>query len=102
ATAGGDSKWITGGLARDLAHQQRALADAVMAGSGTILADDPALTARPGGTRAARQPIRIVVDARGRVAPGARVFAERGPALVATTDTAPAGWKREIAAAGAT
>ncbi len=101
-TASGDSKWITGETARDVAHQQRALADAVMAGSGTVLADDPALTARPGGELAARPPIRVVVDARGRISPAARIFSEPGSTFVATSYDAPAAWKREMAAVGAT
>jgi diaminohydroxyphosphoribosylaminopyrimidine deaminase/5-amino-6-(5-phosphoribosylamino)uracil reductase len=99
ATVTGESKWITGPEARDLGHQQRAWVDAVMVGSGTILADDPELTARPGGLVATRQPVRIVLDGRGRVPAGARVFATPG-AIVATTVPAPGGWKRELAAAG--
>jgi diaminohydroxyphosphoribosylaminopyrimidine deaminase/5-amino-6-(5-phosphoribosylamino)uracil reductase len=102
ATASGDSKWITGEAAREIAHQQRSLADAVMVGSGTVLADDPALTARPGGEFAPRQPIRVVVDARGRVPPGARLIGEPGQTFVATSYDAPGAWKREMAAGGAT
>ncbi|MBK6664148.1 MAG: bifunctional diaminohydroxyphosphoribosylaminopyrimidine deaminase/5-amino-6-(5-phosphoribosylamino)uracil reductase RibD [Thermoflexaceae bacterium] len=75
ATRTGDSKWITGAAARDLGHQQRAWVDAVMTGSGTVVADDPALTARPGGIEQARQPVRIVLDARGRIAPARPSFA---------------------------
>ncbi len=102
ATRTGDSKWITGETARDIAHQQRAWVDAVMVGSGTVLADDPALTARPGGEVAERQPARVVLDARGRVSPGARLFREPGTLILATTCAAEAGWKREIAGTGAT
>lgn len=100
ATANGDSKWITGEAARDYAHQQRAWVDAILVGSGTVLADDPALTARPGGELAPHQPIRIVLDARGRTPPGARLFSEPGQVLVATTRDAPAAWRNEILAAG--
>jgi diaminohydroxyphosphoribosylaminopyrimidine deaminase/5-amino-6-(5-phosphoribosylamino)uracil reductase len=102
ATRTGDSKWITGEAARDLAHEQRAWVDAVMVGSGTVLADDPALTARPGGQLAERQPVRVVLDARGRVPDSTRVFREPGKVIVATTCNAPAPWKRQMAAAGAT
>lgn len=101
ATHTGDSKWITGAAARDLGHQQRAWVDAVMTGSGTVVADDPALTARPGGIEQARQPVRIVLDARGRIAPGAALFRAPGHVIVATAAGAPSAWKREIAGAGA-
>ncbi len=101
ATATGDSKWITGEAARARGHEQRAWVDAVMAGSGTVLADDPELTARREGAALPRQPVRIVLDARGRVSPGARIFAAPGKTIVATSEGAPAPWKRAIAAAGA-
>lgn len=101
ATHSGDSKWITGLEARDFAHHQRALVDAIMVGSGTILADDPQLTARPGGVLAPRQPARVVLDSRGRTPPSAAVFAAPGYVIVATTCDAPGAWKRDIAAAGA-
>ena len=100
ATAAGDSKWITGEAARDRAHQQRALVDAIMVGSSTVLADDPSLTARPGGKLAARQPLRIVLDARGRVSPASAVFSQPGATIVATSTSAPGAWKREIVSAG--
>ncbi len=100
ATALGDSKWITGEAARDRAHQERARVDAILVGSGTVLADDPELTARPGGVLSTVQPARIVVDSRGRVAAGARIFQQPASTIVATTATAPASWKREIADAG--
>ncbi|MEX2080595.1 MAG: bifunctional diaminohydroxyphosphoribosylaminopyrimidine deaminase/5-amino-6-(5-phosphoribosylamino)uracil reductase RibD [Dehalococcoidia bacterium] len=101
ATSTGDSRWITGELARDRGHRERAWVDAVMVGSGTVLADDPALTARPGGEEAARQPVRVVLDSRGRTPPTARVLHGPGHAIIATTAAAPAAWRHEIAATGA-
>ena len=101
AAAGGDSRWITGEAARERAHRERALADAVLVGSGTVLADDPALTARPGGRLAERQPLRVALDGRGRIPPTARFLREPGRALVATAREADAGWKAAIAATGA-
>ncbi len=91
-------RWLTGPAARDRAHQDRAWVDAIAVGSGTVLADDPALTARPGGEPADRQPLRIVLDARGRTPPGAKVL---GPgAIVATAATDPA-WQAAIVRTGA-
>jgi diaminohydroxyphosphoribosylaminopyrimidine deaminase/5-amino-6-(5-phosphoribosylamino)uracil reductase len=101
ATASGDSKWITGEAARDLAHQQRAWVDAILVGSGTVLADDPELTARPGGALAGRQPVRVVVDARGRVPAGARLFDAPGHVIVATTLESDTGWRKTMAARAA-
>ncbi len=101
ATRTGDSKWITGEVARDFAHHQRAQVDAIMVGSGTVLADDPELTARPRGVLAPRQPARVVLDSRGRISPSAALFLAPGPVIVATTCDAAPGWRRELAAAGA-
>lgn len=98
----GDSKWITGEAARDRSHQERAKVDAILVGSGTVLADDPALTARPGGVLAGHQPVRVILDGRGRVPASAQVFRQPGHTIVATSQDAPAEWKRDIVAAGAT
>jgi len=72
ALASGESKWITGELARAHAQTLRAQHDAVMVGIGTALADDPMLDCRlPGYTD--RQPVRIVVDSRAQILPNARL-----------------------------
>src|SRR5579875_3809054 len=76
ATAGGESKWITGAAARRAAHALRGAHDAVMVGSGTVLADDPDLTCRLPGFRA-RPLVRVVADTRLRTPPSARLFADR-------------------------
>lgn len=62
ATARGESRWITGEAARAFAHRLRDSADAVMVGSGTAAADDPALTVRDADGAVKRTPIRVVVD----------------------------------------
>jgi diaminohydroxyphosphoribosylaminopyrimidine deaminase/5-amino-6-(5-phosphoribosylamino)uracil reductase len=63
ATRARDSKWITGELARAHGHRLRATHDAILVGSGTVLADDPELTCRLPGLED-RSPVRIVVDGR--------------------------------------
>ncbi|WP_320669936.1 bifunctional diaminohydroxyphosphoribosylaminopyrimidine deaminase/5-amino-6-(5-phosphoribosylamino)uracil reductase RibD [Patulibacter defluvii] len=65
ATHAGDSRWISGGPSRDLAHGWRAEVDAVIVGIGTALADDPQLTARVPDVP--RQPRRVVFDSEARL-----------------------------------
>jgi diaminohydroxyphosphoribosylaminopyrimidine deaminase/5-amino-6-(5-phosphoribosylamino)uracil reductase len=62
ATRTGDSKWISGEESRRRVHELRGLVDAVLVGRGTVLADDPLLTARPPGPRTAA---RVVVSVSG-------------------------------------
>jgi len=65
AAADGTSKWITGPEARAHAHQTRAQVDAIVATTGTVWHDDPALTARtPSGELARHQPLRVIVGHR--------------------------------------
>ena len=67
ALANGQSKWITGPEARAEVHRLRAAHDAILTGIGTVLADDPQMTARPDGAPAASQPQRIVLDSQLRL-----------------------------------
>lgn len=95
ATATGESRWITGPLARQEAHQLRSEVDAVLVGVGTVLADDPSVTARLGPRfeqLAPRQPLRIVVDSRLRTPFKAQVLAQQDKAktILATTAAGPA------------
>ncbi len=65
AAADGSSQWISSEASRSDLHRRRALADAIVVGTGTVLADDPALTARlADGSPAGRQPLRVVVGMR--------------------------------------
>jgi diaminohydroxyphosphoribosylaminopyrimidine deaminase/5-amino-6-(5-phosphoribosylamino)uracil reductase len=82
ALANGQSQWITGAEARADVHRWRARSSAVMTGSGTVLADDPALTARPASAPPFVQPLRIVVDSSLRTPPAAKLLAAGGPVLI--------------------
>lgn len=64
ATATGDSKWISNEVSRAKVHELRGRVDGIIVGIGTVLADDPLLTARPPGPRTAT---RIVLDNRLRI-----------------------------------
>jgi diaminohydroxyphosphoribosylaminopyrimidine deaminase / 5-amino-6-(5-phosphoribosylamino)uracil reductase len=67
ATGSGDSRWISGAASRAKVHDWRAEADAVAVGIGTVLADDPLLTARDTEYPVARQPRRVVFDSAARL-----------------------------------
>jgi diaminohydroxyphosphoribosylaminopyrimidine deaminase/5-amino-6-(5-phosphoribosylamino)uracil reductase len=100
ATVKGQSKWITGEAARADVHRMRDTHDAVLVGVGTVLADDPWLTAR---LPKARDPIRIVLDSQLRTPPTAHLLPGRkGPrTIIATTEDAPAARERALRKAGA-
>jgi diaminohydroxyphosphoribosylaminopyrimidine deaminase / 5-amino-6-(5-phosphoribosylamino)uracil reductase len=86
ATAHGESQWITGPAARREAHALRARHDAILVGSGTVLADDPELTCRIPGM--ARVPLaRVVADGRLRTPLTAKLVtgARAVPTWIATS-----------------
>ncbi|MGN6502413.1 MAG: bifunctional diaminohydroxyphosphoribosylaminopyrimidine deaminase/5-amino-6-(5-phosphoribosylamino)uracil reductase RibD [Pseudolysinimonas sp.] len=65
AGSDGSSQWITGTAARQRVHEQRAASDAILTGTGTVLADDPSLTARgDAGELLPHQPVSVVVGER--------------------------------------
>jgi diaminohydroxyphosphoribosylaminopyrimidine deaminase/5-amino-6-(5-phosphoribosylamino)uracil reductase len=86
AAADGTSMWITSEAARMDVHAHRSTVDAVIVGVGTVIADDPQLTARNlrDGTLAIRQPLRVVVDSDGRTPADARIRDGAAPTWVAT------------------
>ncbi len=96
ATRTGESQWITGPDARALVHRLRADHDAVAAGIGTVLADDPQLTAR-GVSDPVRQPTRIVFDSFARLPLTSALVVGAGevPVIVAVGAHAP--WDRVAA-----
>jgi diaminohydroxyphosphoribosylaminopyrimidine deaminase/5-amino-6-(5-phosphoribosylamino)uracil reductase len=103
ATRSGDSKWVTGEAARRQVQRIRYISDAVMTGANTVILDDPHLTIRlfdKGGTTR-RQPLRIVIDSRGRTPPGAQIFREQGSTMLVIDEDLPADIKRPLVNAGA-
>jgi diaminohydroxyphosphoribosylaminopyrimidine deaminase/5-amino-6-(5-phosphoribosylamino)uracil reductase len=82
AAADGTSKWITSAEARADVHALRGTVDAIIAGIGTVLADDPALTVRVPGLD--RRPLRVIVDSAGSTPVQARVNDGAAPTWVAT------------------
>jgi diaminohydroxyphosphoribosylaminopyrimidine deaminase / 5-amino-6-(5-phosphoribosylamino)uracil reductase len=100
ATVTGKSKWITGPHARQDVMRLRNEHDAVLVGIGTVLADDPWLTARYPG---ARDPIRIVIDSRLRTPPAAHLLpGKTGPrTIVVCGAAAPATREAALVARGA-
>jgi diaminohydroxyphosphoribosylaminopyrimidine deaminase / 5-amino-6-(5-phosphoribosylamino)uracil reductase len=131
ATAAGDSPWISGERSRALVHRWRAESDAIAVGIGTVLADDPLLTARPplrshfsphsgkkcdieGGRDetsgeqdetdgTARQPIRVVFDRQARLPLDSQLLAtlDRAPVLVVVSSEADPGRVAALREAGA-
>jgi len=99
ALANGESRWITGEAARQDVHRWRARASAVLAGSGTVLRDDPRLDVRL--PEASRQPLRVVVDSSLATPPAARVLAPPGEAVLLAEQGADPGRARALESAGA-
>ncbi|HXH06653.1 MAG TPA: bifunctional diaminohydroxyphosphoribosylaminopyrimidine deaminase/5-amino-6-(5-phosphoribosylamino)uracil reductase RibD [Vicinamibacterales bacterium] len=102
AAAGGRPCRLTGPEADRLVHRDRAAVDALAVGSGTILADDPLLTAR--GAWRGRPLARVIFDRRLRTPPTARVLStlEVGPVIIVTDrPDPPAAARRALEAAGA-
>jgi diaminohydroxyphosphoribosylaminopyrimidine deaminase/5-amino-6-(5-phosphoribosylamino)uracil reductase len=105
ATAKGESRWITGPLARRDVHRLRSQVDAVLVGVGTVLKDNPTLTARLSDRPlklALKQPMRVVLDSQLRTPPKARVCATQDQArtVIATTSRASQSRRRPLELAG--
>ena len=102
AAASGDSRWVTGRVARDLVHRMRAEADAVLVGAGTARADDPALTVRdvplgPGQ----RQPLRVVLDRTGALPADLSLFTDgAAPTVAVVSESARPAYAARLGAAG--
>jgi diaminohydroxyphosphoribosylaminopyrimidine deaminase / 5-amino-6-(5-phosphoribosylamino)uracil reductase len=83
----GDSRWISSAPSRRLVHQLRGRMDAIVVGIGTVVADDPLLTARPAGPR---PQTRVVLDSAAALPPSCQLAltAKEWPVLVAVTHSA--------------
>ncbi|MFZ5974827.1 MAG: bifunctional diaminohydroxyphosphoribosylaminopyrimidine deaminase/5-amino-6-(5-phosphoribosylamino)uracil reductase RibD [Bacillota bacterium] len=87
ASVTGDSRWVTGESARQHVHHIRDRVAAIMVGINTVLSDDPSLTTRLAAKKG-KDPVRIVVDSRGRIPLRSRVIeteSEAGLILATTT-----------------
>ena len=95
ATSTGQSKWITGDIARRRAHLIRAQHDAICVGVGTVLADDPSLTTRLCGVN--HRPVRIIFDTNLRLTGEEKIFNDVGesPLWIITSEEA-TGDKAEV------
>lgn len=84
AAASGDSQWISSEESRALVHRWRREADAVMAGAGTVITDNPRFTCRSAG---GRDPVRVIIDGRLKTPPNATVFRQESsaPTILVTT-----------------
>ena len=116
-TAPGDSPWISGEQSRELVHRWRAESDAIAVGIGTVLADDPLLTARPTPSGAplpgyagerrtgtdVRQPVRVVFDRQARLPLDSQLLRtlDESPVLVVVSPDADIARRSALQDAGA-
>jgi diaminohydroxyphosphoribosylaminopyrimidine deaminase / 5-amino-6-(5-phosphoribosylamino)uracil reductase len=100
ATRTGDSKWITPPAVRTIGHALRAKVDAIMVGSNTVLKDNPHLTLRHGVK--GKQPLRVVMDSRGRSPLNAHVFTDkfRERTMVVTSLRSSKRWREALVKRG--
>jgi len=91
AMASGESQWITGSEARKDVQRLRVKSDAILTGSGTVLADDPKMTVRDieelaaESTETMRQPLRVIVDRQLKTRATAAILNQPGDSWIATT-----------------
>ncbi|PKM57267.1 MAG: riboflavin biosynthesis protein RibD [Firmicutes bacterium HGW-Firmicutes-3] len=102
ATKTGDSKWITNETSRKQVHQLRHQVMGIMVGVGTVIADDPSLTTRLEDNQDGLDPVRIILDTRGRIPLDTKVLMQKSEAItiVATTHLMPEATKKAIEATG--
>ncbi len=86
AMKNGQSKWITGNNARIDVQKLRIKSDAILTGSGTILADNPHLTVRLDGVK--RTPIRLVIDSKAQIPKQANIYSNAAKTRIYTRHNA--------------
>ena len=99
ATKSGYSKWISNDESRKYVHTLRHCADAIMVGVNTVISDDPRLTARGcngKGGETKNQPLRIIVDSKGKTPVDAQLFKQPGRTILAVVDPLDDGRKVEF------
>lgn len=95
ATSTGQSRWVTGTASRKDVQKVRTLVDAILVGVGTVLRDNPSLSARGGqlesSKRVGRQPVRVILDSRLRTPLSSNVcrWTVEQPTIFCTTSRAP-------------
>ena len=99
ATPTGESRWITGELARRQGHRLRQVSDAILVGVGTVLADDPNLTTRLDDVAELNDPLRIVADSLGRTPLSAQIL--RPGTVLAMTERVDPTYVAQVEALGA-
>ncbi|SUO97159.1 bifunctional diaminohydroxyphosphoribosylaminopyrimidine deaminase/5-amino-6-(5-phosphoribosylamino)uracil reductase RibD [Suttonella ornithocola] len=87
ALANGESQWITSEAARKDVHYHRLQADAILAGTGSILIDNARLSARYPTVLPRTNPLRVIIDSQLKTPTNAAIFSELGPVLIVTTQT---------------
>ena len=93
----GDSQWISCEDSREEVHVLRGCYKGIMVGAGTILADNPQLTAR---TEGMIDPVRIIVDGKLSVPLKAKVFQEDGENIILTTTASDEGKRKALSDMG--
>ena len=92
AMASGESKWITGPIAREDVQRLRARSCAIVTGVDSVIYDDPALTVRIHDE--ARQPLRVIMDTHGRCPDHADILKQKGKTVIACAEGAESGNRR--------
>jgi diaminohydroxyphosphoribosylaminopyrimidine deaminase/5-amino-6-(5-phosphoribosylamino)uracil reductase len=85
ALSNGDSKWLSCARSRRMVHRERGRVDAILTGIGTVIADDPQLTAR--GVRVHRQAVRVVFDPAVRTPTDAKICDGSAPTIILASDS---------------
>ncbi len=103
ATKSGYSKWISNEESRKYVHTLRHCADAIMVGVNTVITDDPRLTARGcngKGGETKNQPLRVIVDSKGKTPLNAQLFKQPGRTILAVVEPLDNGKKEEFTRRG--